>query len=344
MRLLIIGAGQDGQLAAARACELSIPTLVLSRSFPKFIQSIAERYPQTITLTGQAQNFLTQGDSLELAVRDFAPTAIFYTASHHGPSGTMQNDSESSALYRETGELGLQRVSDAISRFQPRAGLFFSLSSRMFRPSSQGFPVSESSQPDPVDAYGEAKARAWEILKDMRKSGLAAGGAIFFNHDSFLKGPGYLGTDISEQLGRLLFQGGEEKVVRLRNPDVQVDISNAWDFVCAAMKLLSSQRIDDYVFSSGSLVSVRELVETSAAALGLDVRCEYSSPSPESAPAPAVFGDYSKLRQALESDWASNASEAIALGARLRSGRLREVESFLRNRENVGPRETLVAL
>ncbi len=334
MRLLVVGGGQDAQLAALVASERGIPCHVLTRNPGALLLDLADLHPENISFQALESGYLSSPKVLKPAISRFAPTAIFYTASHHGPSGTMGTSKVERSQYHETSVTGLEIVLDLLSS-NTSAGLLFSLSSRMFRPAEHLKPIDEETPVNPADIYGEFKARAWSLIRSARASGIQAGGLIYFNHDSFLKGPGYLSSDIAMQLADHLTTRMPIQSISLRSPASTLDISNAWDLVSLSVILAERGQFDDYVLASGKAMSAAALADGAAKLLkpfGLDYRRNLTDPVGDQRP--AVIGNIGKVTSSIGAEPNSDALQAIALAALRLTGNSEAVRRFVKDHPN----------
>ncbi len=117
---------------------------------------------------------------------------------------------------------------------------------------------------------GAAKLYAHWITANYREAyGLHTTSGILFNHESPLRGPEFVTRKIT--LGLAQIRHGRAEPIRLGNLDAERDWGFAGDFVKGMWLMLQQPEGDDYVLATGRTHSVREFVESAAAAAGFDL-------------------------------------------------------------------------
>jgi GDPmannose 4,6-dehydratase len=123
----------------------------------------------------------------------------------------------------------------------------------------------------PVTPYGCAKAFATQLVKIYRQSfGLFACNGILFNHESPRRGPDFVTRKICR--GAAAVSLGLQKELVLGNLDGERDWGHARDYVEGMWLALQQPGPEDFVFATGQLHSVREVVEHAFKAVQLDWR------------------------------------------------------------------------
>ena len=95
-----------------------------------------------------------------------------------------------------------------------------------------------------------------------------ASSGILFNHESPRRGLEFVTRKVTHGVARI--KAGIDRQLALGNLDAQRDWGYAADYVRAMWLMLQQDTPDDFVVATGETHSVRELVELSFAAAGLD--------------------------------------------------------------------------
>jgi GDPmannose 4,6-dehydratase len=167
--------------------------------------------------------------------------------------------------------LGTLRLLEAVrqlSKSQP-VRFYQASSSEMFgsAPPPQGLDTPFH----PRSPYACAKLYAhWQTVNYREAYGLFACSGILFNHESPRRGESFVTRKIT--LGATRIKEGLQKKLVMGNLDAKRDWGFAGDYVRAMWLMLQQEEPDDYVVAMGETHSVREFLELSFSALGLDYR------------------------------------------------------------------------
>jgi GDPmannose 4,6-dehydratase len=197
-------------------------------------------------------------------LRDHRPSEVYNLAAQ----SFVQTSWSQPVLTGETTALGVTRVLDAIRTVDPEIRFYQASSSEMFG-KVQEVPQRESTPFYPRSPYGVAKVYGHWITVNYRESyDLHASSGILFNHESPRRGLEFVTRKVTHGVARIA--AGIDKTLALGNLDAQRDWGFAADYVRAMWLMLQQDAPDDYVVATGETHSVRELVELSFAAAGLD--------------------------------------------------------------------------
>ncbi len=164
--------------------------------------------------------------------------------------------------------LGVLRVLDAIRTVCPNSKFYQASSSEMFGKVLET-PQNEETPFYPRSPYVVAKVYAHFITKNYRESYNIFGSCgILFNHESPLRGNEFVTKKIVKAVAKI--KKGEQDKLILGNLDAKRDWGFAGDYVEAMHLMLQAEKPDDYVISTGETHSVREFVELSLNAVGID--------------------------------------------------------------------------
>ena len=134
----------------------------------------------------------------------------------------------------------------------------------------QEVPQKESTPFYPRSPYGVAKLYAYWITVNYREAyGIYACNGILFNHESPRRGETFVTRKITRGLSNIA--QGLEKCLFLGNLDSLRDWGHAKDYVRMQWMMLQQDKPEDYVIATGVQYSVREFIEWSAKALGIEL-------------------------------------------------------------------------
>lgn len=166
--------------------------------------------------------------------------------------------------------LGTLRILDAIRESGVKTKFYQASSSEMFG-LVQHVPQTEETPFYPRSPYGVAKVYAYWITKNYRESyNLFACNGILFNHESPRRGETFVTRKITQGLARIKL--GVENTLYLGNLEAKRDWGYAKDYIEGMWLMLQQDKPDDYILATNETHTVREFVELSAKALGLDLQ------------------------------------------------------------------------
>lgn len=206
-------------------------------------------------------------DAVTELLRAARPTTVFHLAARHGPSAKMTYEAEDVEMMKRLHVDATKNFLEAIDSLGLDTHFVVAGSSRIFSPNERTTRISEDSQPNPVDFYGDSKLKAWEIVKTFRADvGSKASFLVLFNHESPRRPPGYLSQDLAASVLRTLSR--RESEITVRDAGFLGDWSDARDVVELMAAVGHSQSSEDLVVGSGSLRSVGSIVEGVLSLLG----------------------------------------------------------------------------
>jgi GDPmannose 4,6-dehydratase len=203
----------------------------------------------TASLTALIRN--TPLDEIyHLAAQTHVPTSF------EDPLGTCQ-----------TNVLGTVALLEAVRKFQPKARLFHASSSLIFgQPESS--PQDESTPYRPANPYAASKAMATQMVSIYREAyGLFAVNGICYNHESPRRGPEFVTGKICRAAAAIA--AGANRRLQLGDIRAQRDWGDAREFVIGFWNSLQSSVPDDYVFATGKLHQVQDILDVAFSSLGL---------------------------------------------------------------------------
>jgi len=139
----------------------------------------------------------------------------------------------------------------------------------------QETPQRETTPFYPRSPYAVAKLYAYWITVNYREAyGMYACNGILFNHESPRRGETFVTRKITRGLANI--SQGLESCLYLGNIDALRDWGHAKDYVRMQWLMLQQAYAEDFVIATGMQYSVREFINKTAAALGLQLRWQGS--------------------------------------------------------------------
>ena len=162
------------------------------------------------------------------------------------------------------------RLLELIRDLPKRPKLYHASSSEVFGRPLQ-VPQDEQTPYAPVNPYGCAKAFATQMVKIYRDAfGLFACNGITYNHESPRRGENFVTRKICRAAAAIKL--GRETGLVLGDTSAQRDWGDAREFVEGMWLSLQHATPDDYVFATGKLHTVQDIVQWAFDAAGLDWR------------------------------------------------------------------------
>ncbi|MGQ9658678.1 MAG: GDP-mannose 4,6-dehydratase [Thermochromatium sp.] len=145
---------------------------------------------------------------------------------------------------------------------------FHAASSEIFgRPTTS--PQNEDTPLAPINPYGCAKAFATQMVRIYREShGLFTVNGILYNHESRRRGEDFVTRKICRAAAAIKL--GLQRELVLGDTSAQRDWGHARDYVRGMWMALNHDTPDDYVFATGVLHRVQDVIETAFATVELD--------------------------------------------------------------------------
>jgi GDPmannose 4,6-dehydratase len=265
-RAFITGiAGQDGSYLAELLLEKSyqVHGLVL----PGFV--LANSWLAGLKSQLGTRLFLHTGDMNDLKifpalVVEIRAEEVFHLAgqthvleSFNDPEGALELNARATV-----------RLLEAARKMAPPPRIFFASSSEIFGSPAQS-PQDENTPVSPQNPYACAKAFSSQMLAVYRQTyGLFTVSGILFPHESPRRGEQFGTRRICRAAAAIKL--GRQSELRLGDLTALRDWTDARDVVRGMWLALQQDTPEDYVFASGELHSVQELVTVAFATVGLD--------------------------------------------------------------------------
>jgi len=137
----------------------------------------------------------------------------------------------------------------------------------------QETPQKETTPFYPRSPYAVAKMYAYWITVNYREAyGIYACNGILFNHESPRRGETFVTRKITRGLANI--SQGLESCLYMGNIDALRDWGHAKDYVRMQWLMLQQDHAEDFVIASGVQYTVRQFIEWTAGALGVQIRWE----------------------------------------------------------------------
>jgi GDPmannose 4,6-dehydratase len=207
---------------------------------------------------------LSDTTPLRRVLSKVAPDEIYHLAgqSHVGLSFEIPETT------CEMTALGTLRLLEMIRDLASPPKFFHAASSEIFGEPRES-PQNEETPIRPVNPYGCAKAYAAQIVDVYRKAfGLFACNGILFNHESPRRGENFVTRKICRAAAAIKL--GQQESLTLGSLTAKRDWGHAKDYVRGMWMALQQPQADTFIFATGKLHSVQDVVATAFQTVGLN--------------------------------------------------------------------------
>ncbi len=195
--------------------------------------------------------------------------------------------------------MGTLRLLEMIRDMPTPPRLFHAASSEIFGQPAVS-PQNEETPMWPVSPYGCAKAFAARMVTIYRQTfGLFVCNGILYNHESPRRGENFVTRKICKAAAAIKL--GLQDELHLGDTSAQRDWGWAPDYVRGMLMALNHSAPEDYVFATGQVHTVQDVVEKAFNAVGLDWKTYVKQESRLMRPVESMrlVGDPSKARRLL---------------------------------------------
>ncbi|MGZ8940680.1 MAG: GDP-mannose 4,6-dehydratase [Limisphaerales bacterium] len=202
--------------------------------------------------------------ALQAAVSNAAPDEIYHLAGQTDVARSF----EIPEVTCDVVAMGTLRLLEMARAMSTPPKFFHASSSEIFgipatSPQTLETPVS------PVNPYGCAKVFATQMVQVYRRSfGLFACNGILYNHESPRRGKNFVTRKICRAAA--LIKLGRQKELFLGDTSAKRDWGHSKDYVRGMWMVLQHSAAEDFIFATGTLHSVQDVVEIAFASLDLD--------------------------------------------------------------------------
>jgi len=255
--------GQDGNYLSKILIENDYKVVGLVRDKSMFNDSKLEYLSIHNDVTIEEVDMLDYNSLLEVFEK-YKPSKVFNFAS-------QSSVGLSYSIPKETLEFNIQslvNLLECIREINLKIRLFQASSSEIYG-NTHTLPINEDTPINPENIYATSKAVGHSIIENYRDIfGLHVSSAIFFNHESALRGDNFVIKKIVSDLVKIKYNQLDRLVIG--NIDIKRDFGYAPKYMEAVYAMLMQEKCDDYVLSSGKSLSIREIIYYILDKLGLD--------------------------------------------------------------------------
>ncbi|MEI6734466.1 MAG: GDP-mannose 4,6-dehydratase, partial [Comamonadaceae bacterium] len=213
---------------------------------------------------------LTDTSNLIRIIQETQPDEIY----NLGAQSHVAVSFESPEYTADVDALGSLRILEAIRILKlEKKTRFYQASTSELYGLVQETPQKETTPFYPRSPYAVAKMYAYWITVNYREAyGIYACNGILFNHESSRRGETFVTRKITRGLANI--SQGLEDCLFMGNIDALRDWGHAKDYVRMQWLMLQQDKAEDFVIATGVQYSVRQFIEKTAAALGMQIRWE----------------------------------------------------------------------
>lgn len=213
---------------------------------------------------------LTDTSNLVRIVQETQPDEIY----NLGAQSHVAVSFESPEYTADVDGMGTLRLLEAIRILgMEKKTRFYQASTSELYGLVQETPQRETTPFYPRSPYAVAKMYAYWITVNYREAyGIYACNGILFNHESPRRGETFVTRKITRGLANI--SQGLEDCLFMGNIDALRDWGHAKDYVRMQWLMLQQDKAEDFVIATGVQYSVRQFIEKTAVALGMQLRWE----------------------------------------------------------------------
>ncbi|MDO8307644.1 MAG: GDP-mannose 4,6-dehydratase [Actinomycetota bacterium] len=240
MRALVTGAaGQDGTILSTLLAREGADVVAVVK--PGSDTDLLLRYAPGIEI---AECDLADAAGLRSLVRDAAPDEVYNLGGFTAPGESWEHQ-------EEVRSINVDAVAVLVDAARQLGGArLFQASSASIFEGTDMIPQTERSRRAPVTPYAQSKADAMDIIDRARADhGLFAVSGILYNHESPLRGEGFVTRRISMGVARIAAGLADE--LELGDVEVARDWGWAPDYVRGMQLMLRADVPHDYVLATG---------------------------------------------------------------------------------------------
>lgn len=256
-RAFITGcSGQDGSYLSEYLLSLGYDVygIIRRHSVPENQESRISHLENKITTF---YGDVLDAGSIEKVMKEVMPDEIYNLAAQ----SHVRISSDIPQFTCQVNSIGALNVLEAYRKICPKAKFYQASSSEMFGTAvdEDGF-QRETTRMDPQSPYGVSKVFAYNMVRHYRRAyNLHACNGILFNHESPRRGSNFVTSKVIKAAVRIYL--GLDTQLELGNIDTYRDWGHSKDYVKAMHLIINHSKADDFVVSTGTTHSVREMCE-----------------------------------------------------------------------------------
>ena len=211
---------------------------------------------------------LSDSSNLTRIIQETQPDEIY----NLGAQSHVAVSFESPEYTADVDAMGTLRILEAIRILgMEKKTRFYQASTSELYGLVQETPQKETTPFYPRSPYAVAKLYAYWITVNYREAyGMYACNGILFNHESPRRGETFVTRKITRGLANI--SQGLDSCLYMGNIDALRDWGHARDYVRMQWMMLQQDQPEDFVIATGVQYSVRQFIEWTAAALGMQLR------------------------------------------------------------------------
>jgi len=208
---------------------------------------------------------LTDSGQIQRVLDRVAPDEIYNLAAQSFVHASFEQP-----IYAgEVTGLAVARILEALRNSGARARFYQASTSELFG-NARSSPQDEDTPFHPRSPYAIAKLYAHHITVNYREAhGLHASCGILFNHESPLRPAQFITRKVTLAFARIA--AGQQALLEVGNLDAGRDWGFAGDYVEGMWRMVQQDAGADYVLATGKAHTVRQLIETAAACVDLQI-------------------------------------------------------------------------
>jgi GDPmannose 4,6-dehydratase len=258
VRALVTGAaGQDGTILCTMLARQNAGVVAAVK--PGTDTSLLRCYAPEVTV---AEVDLGDADALGSLVRDVQPDEVYNLGGFTAPGDSWDHQDEVRRINVDAVAVLLEAVSAV-----PGARMFQASSASIFEGADRS-PQTERSERLPKSPYAVSKAEAMALVDAARGRGVHAVSAILYNHESPLRGEGFVTRRVTMGVARIA--AGLQDVLELGDVETARDWGWAPDYVRGMQLMLRADVPHDYVLATGISHRLSFFIGKAFAAAGIE--------------------------------------------------------------------------
>ncbi len=273
LRAIITGAGQDSSYLAEFLLDKQYEVLMLTRRHSTVYQNTNIK-----NILSNANFTIRYGDITDpifigRMLNDFAPHEYYGLAAQSHVGYSFENPVQT---FKATGQAVISQL-DLVKEFSPSTRFYNAATSELFggvNVPDTGY--TEESPFYPKSPYAVAKAAGFYATRNYREAyGMFACSGILFNHSSPRRGHDFATRKITRGIAKVKL--GMEKKLKMGDLSPFRDEGHAKDYVKAQWLMLQQQEPQDFIISTGSGATIKEMFEYVCDIAGLEFKEVYES-------------------------------------------------------------------
>ena len=258
VRVLITGAaGQDGTILATQLAGQGADIHALVK--PGTDATQIRRYVPSATVI---EADLSDAPAMRSIIDDLSPGEVYNLGGFTAPGESWKYPEEVHAVNVDAVRVMLERVEKL------DGCRFFQASSASIFEGVDVIPQTERTPRSPKSPYAVSKVEAMNLVDQARDRGVFATSAVLYNHESPLRGPGFVTRRITMAVAQIA--DGKQEHLDLGDIEVARDWGWAPDYTRAMTLMLRADVPHDYVLATGISHRLSFFLDKAFETVGID--------------------------------------------------------------------------